>query len=82
MLVSITNHEVDGSSDIVNMFDGGHVKHGGEGLAGGVAPVIVQPRLIVGPVRDVSDAGHTREEVGGHLTLLYNKTSHAKQSTY
>ena len=56
-----TNHEVDRSLDFVNVFDGRHVEHGGEGVSGGVAPVILQPRLIPGPVRNISDSSHAGE---------------------
>ena len=44
---------------MVDMLDGGLVKHGGEGVGAGVGPLVVQPRLVPGPVRDIRDTSHT-----------------------
>ena len=54
-----TNHQECGRRDMVDMFDGGLLKHGGEGVGAGVGPLVVQPRLVPGPVRDIRDPRHT-----------------------
>ena len=46
---------------MVDMADGRHAEHGVVGLTGGVGPVVAQPGLVVRPVRDVRDAGHTED---------------------
>ena len=54
-----TNHQECGRRDMVDMFDGGLLKHGGEGVGAGVGPLVVQPSLVPGPVRDIRDTSHT-----------------------
>ena len=54
-----TNHQEYGRRDWVDMFDGGLLEHGGEGVGAGVGPLVVQPRLVPGPVRDIRDTSHT-----------------------
>ena len=49
------------------MPDGRHAEHGLVAQAAGVGPVVTQPGLVISPVGDVRDAGHTevRDEEGG-----------------
>ena len=52
------------------MFDGGLVLHGGEGVGAGVGPLVAQPSLVPGPVRDIGDTRHTGgARLGGHLMV-------------
>ena len=56
-----TNHEEDWSLDTVDMADGRQAEHGVVGLVGGVGPVVTQPGLVIRPVGDIRDAGHTED---------------------
>ena len=56
-----TYHEIDRSSDIVDMADGGLAPHEVEGGRVGRGPQVGKPSFAPRPIRDVSDSTHAGE---------------------